>query len=1155
MAAASMRYTCVPSTGSPMRRLSISLIVLLTLLASTVSAQTTGYQQLWGPKEYSRAKGQPEVVTETFSGLAPEAQYEIRVANETVSAAIVRLNGVEIFGTSAFNQKVELLVKPVILQVENTLTIELRGKIEERMSISIWGNAAVVDPTPPTITAYAMPAANDHGWRPAPVMVAFQCTDYQSGIAVCPPSIVVTTDGAGQTFSGQAKDVAGNTATASVTINVDSAAPSLAITAPGQGASLMTSAVAISGTVSDALAGLDTVTCNGGPAAISGSGFTCTMNFEDGSRSVTVVATDKAGNTTTQTVSFGVLTLPRLSITEPAGQSFVNISPVTVRGTVSDPDAVVKINGVTATANGGTFVATVPLVEGNNTLSAVGAAANGKIGTANVQVTLDTTPPRVAITSPADQFETVEATVAVAGTVNDIVVGTVNDEQARVTVNGVPATVVNRTFIAPSVALQPGENTIQVVGRDRVGNQFTTRITVVRDASIQASIHIAGGTQQTAAITRPLASPLAVRLTDAAGLPVPNANVVFKIVEGNGSLTSGTTTAPWVVVRSAADGRAEARLTLGSRAGVGNNKVQATATGFGGTAIFTANATAGLPAFINIDAGLDQTGAIGSALAFPFIAVVTDAGHNRLADVPVTFTVTSGGGTIGGESVVTTNTDSDGRALASLTLGLEPGNAAHRVEATFPGHSGNPAAFAATAKVPGDASQTRISGVVLDNSNAPLAGVTMRLYQAYLGSASNLPQAVATPVVSNEQGQFTMTGVPIGAYKLVADGTTIPGDDRYPPLEFDMVTVAGQDNTLALPIYLPVLDPVHRLCVSETIGGSLTLPSVPGFSFSVAPGAATFPGGARSGCITVTPVHGDKVPMVPGFGQQPRFVITVQPVGTHFNPPAQISFPNVDGLQPREVTEMYSYDHDLSTFIAIGTASVSDDGSVLRSDPGVGVMKAGWHCGGNPNPTGAAATCPDCKKCQGTNCVPDPTRTGTLDENNCCFNGEKLPKKDNPFDTLIAKCPQRLQNDRTHLVDGCSLPSFAGIFTPGGTVQDPVGGSLGRSSTRFGLPETLGPGQSPSNFPCNNHDKCYQTCKSTQAGCDSGMERDMTSVCQAAYPEASCPLTGLMWFRCLGWYEEKSNCAAFTSAYKWGLDRWGEDAWKERQEQFCDCCP
>ena len=77
--------------------------------------------------------------------------------------------------------------------------------------------------------------------------------------------------------------------------------------------------------------------------------------------------------------------------------------------------------------------------------------------------------------------------------------------------------------------------------------------------------------------------------------------------------------------------------------------------------------------------------------------------------------------------------------------------------------------------------------------------------------------------------------------------------------------------------------------------------------------------GSKTGCVSVTVVHGDKVPMVPGFGQQPRFIVTIQPAGAHFNPPAAITLPNVDGLKPREVTEMYSFDHDIGSFVAIGT--------------------------------------------------------------------------------------------------------------------------------------------------------------------------------------------------------------------------------------------
>jgi hypothetical protein len=71
---------------------------------------------------------------------------------------------------------------------------------------------------------------------------------------------------------------------------------------------------------------------------------------------------------------------------------------------------------------------------------------------------------------------------------------------------------------------------------------------------------------------------------------------------------------------------------------------------------------------------------------------------------------------------------------------------------------------------------------------------------------------------------------------------------------------------------------------------------------------------------------------------------------------------------------MYSYDHDLGMFVAIGTATVSDDGSLISSDPGTGVLKAGWHCGGDPNASGSVADCPECLTCSGKQCVSDSTQ-------------------------------------------------------------------------------------------------------------------------------------------------------------------------------------
>ncbi len=135
-----------------------------------------------------------------------------------------------------------------------------------------------------------------------------------------------------------------------------------------------------------------------------------------------------------------------MAITFPTDLSFLNTSPVTVRGTVSAAATQVAVNGINAPISNRQFFATVPLLEGRNILTAVAQNSNATTTTASVQVTLDTTPPRLSIVSPPDQFVTTDASVAVTGIVNDIVVGTVNDQQVQVSVNGQPAQVSNRTL-------------------------------------------------------------------------------------------------------------------------------------------------------------------------------------------------------------------------------------------------------------------------------------------------------------------------------------------------------------------------------------------------------------------------------------------------------------------------------------------------------------------------------------------------------------------------------------------------------------------------------------------------------------------------------------------------------------------------------------
>ena len=848
-----------------------------------------------------------------------------------------------------------------------------------------------IDKTPPTMAAAAKPAPNAAGWNNSDVTITYVCSDALSGMASCPDPALVNTEGRGQPITESAIDVAANSASATTLINLDKTPPVVRISSPAAGAVVNTSTITVSGNVNDALSGVAAVKCGGTPATLSGSTFSCSQSLAPGTNSIQVQAFDVAGNSIQAATTVAFVKPPQITITSPANAALFNQSPINVTGTVVDPAAHVLVNGIAAPVGGSSFLTTVPVQEGISTITAVVTNADGSTDTASVQVNLDTTPPHVAIYAPLDGSVTSDSSVTVTGLVNDIVVGTVNPQQATVKVNGVPAQVANRSFSVSSIPLAVGPNAIHATAVDAAGNEATTTVTVVRQAPGKPAVKVFSGNNQSGSIGGVLPQPLVAQVLNAFGQPVANVPVIFRVTAQDGTLGPTQPGLSDIAVNTDAQGQASVQFTLGTHAGAGNNLVEASATGLTATAVFSASAVSTGATLINVDSGNNQFGVVGQSLPLPFIAVVTDAGHNRIPGVPVTFTVKQGGGNINGQPSVTLNSDGDGRVEAALTLGPDAGVNNNLLEATFPGNTAFPAAFTATGRTQGAAAATAISGVVLDNSNHAIPGVTMRLFQLNQGPSGNLPQQVGTPVQTDGEGQFTIQPAPVGVFKLMADGGTATRPGVWPTLEYDIITTPGQNNTVGSPIYLPQLNPDNKLCVTAGTGGTLTVPQVPGFSLTIAPGSATFPGGSRTGCVTVTPVNMDKVPMVPGFGQQPRFVVTIQPVGTMFNPPAAMTIPNVDGLAPRAVTEMYSYDHDLASFVAIGTATVSDDGSVIRSDPGVGVLKAGWHCGGNPNTTGSAGTCPTCQKCSGSSCAPDDTQVPP-EKCKACKNGQVVEK-------------------------------------------------------------------------------------------------------------------------------------------------------------------
>jgi len=196
---------------------------------------------------------------------------------------------------------------------------------------------------------------------------------------------------------------------------------------------------------------------------------------------------------------------PTVSIARPENLSVVTASPVTVTGTVDDPNATITVNGEPVANSGGNYTAAVGLAEGSNTVTVIAQNATGK-GSARVEVILNTgDSPALSITSPAGGFIVGEefpmaaafhaAQIPVGGVIKvnttipfPFIPPTLN--APTVTVNGVPADVSLNLFFSEcgllnlfqcwkftaTIPLEQGIREITAVGTDRLGRSTTVSI-------------------------------------------------------------------------------------------------------------------------------------------------------------------------------------------------------------------------------------------------------------------------------------------------------------------------------------------------------------------------------------------------------------------------------------------------------------------------------------------------------------------------------------------------------------------------------------------------------------------------------------------------------------------------------------------------------
>lgn len=352
-----------------------------------------------------------------------------------------------------------------------------------------------------------------------------------------------------------------------------------------------------------------------------------------------------------------------------------------------------------------------------------------------------------------------------------------------------------------------------------------------------ATVAPRSGAGQTAVVGTPLAEPLVVAVAAADGEPVPDVAVAWRLVTGDGTLSTANGTTDSL-------GLAAVSLTLGPTAGA--DTVTATVARLGTPARFGATALPDVPATLAPVSGDSQQGLVGEQLPESLVVAVSDRFGNARAGTRVDWTVTAGGGAVSAAAVTT---DSAGHAAVAWTLGTAAAPGADSLAAAVDGLAGSPVRFGASASAGppdtlrlaagddqtgtvGSALPESLAVVATDRFGNPVAGVAVT-WSVAAGGGTLSGQSVATDSSGRSQVQWTL-GPIAGTQRAAATLAGAAGSPRSfsaaaqaaPPARLTVSAGNGQTapagTQLAVPLAVRVSDTFGNVIAGATVSWTAT---------------------------------------------------------------------------------------------------------------------------------------------------------------------------------------------------------------------------------------------------------------------------------------------------------------------------------------------
>lgn len=248
--------------------------------------------------------------------------------------------------------------------------------------------------------------------------------------------------------------------------------PALTITAPANNYLTSNPSLTVIGTAETGSA----VTVKGTAVNVDSStgAFTTPVTLQEGTDTITAVATKYSlATTVTRTVTLDT-TPPALTLTAPQENVVVSTSPVNVAGS-TEAGVALKINNADTTVNSdGSFSTPLNLIEGENTITATATDPAGNQTTVTRKITYSPNALFLTVDVPQDNTYTNNATQTVSGK---------TDPYAALTVNGQNTSVNSNGAFSTTTALSKGTNTITVTATLQSADtlQATVTRTVIYD--------------------------------------------------------------------------------------------------------------------------------------------------------------------------------------------------------------------------------------------------------------------------------------------------------------------------------------------------------------------------------------------------------------------------------------------------------------------------------------------------------------------------------------------------------------------------------------------------------------------------------------------------------------------------------------------------